>query len=71
VATNGDWNMNTTMTRFNEGDEQFNKWFGKLLVIAGKVELEDACDIYSFATAYDCGQTPQQAWNDYQLWVNA
>lgn len=62
--------MNTTMQAFNKGDEQFNEWFGKLLVIAGKIELEDACDQYSFVTAYNCGQKPQEAWNDYLEWIN-
>ena len=64
--------MNSTLERINnEPSESFMQFIGELLVIAGKIQLEDACDHYSFATAYDNHMTAKAAWRDYQEWINA
>jgi hypothetical protein len=63
--------MNSTMQKMASGDDNFLFWINSVKkYIGNETEFHDACDIYSFATAYECGQTVKQAVKDYTDWIN-
>jgi hypothetical protein len=65
--------MNSTMERIAQADnENFLAWIDSVKKYAGtETDFHDACDVYSFATAYDNHMTAKAAWQDYWDWVNA
>lgn len=62
--------MNTTKARMLSGNENILDWIKDIVKCFETEEhFDEACEEYSFATAYNCGQTPSEAYRDYIDWM--
>lgn len=64
--------MTTTTDKLSTGDHSFAAWLADVAAkfdVADEFKLAEA--IYSFAAAFENGMTPQEAYDDFNAWVEA
>lgn len=65
--------MNTTQKRA-QSDAEFVGWLAVVIALFNAEspfsDFAEACDLYSFDAAERNGFTPQEAFDDFQEWIN-